>query len=492
MDKSVSKTVSGILNKYAALPLQIKASFWFLICAFLQKGISSITIPVFTRLMTPGEYGQYNVFNSWFNIVSVFVSLNLASGVYMQGLVKFSNDRISYISSMQGLTFTLTLIWSGIYLGFYEFWNRIFSLTTIQMLAMLVMIWTSTAFQFWAGEQRVELRYRSLIIVTLLTSFAKPLIGVYFVLHAQDKVTARILSLVLVEIVFYTGLFFIQLFRGKQFISKRFWIYALHFNLPLIPHYLSIIILSSSDRLMIDKMIGSAEAGIYSLAYSISQIMTLFNSALNQTLTPWLYRKIKDKQIGDIASLIFPIICFIAVINLVLIVFAPEIIMIFTPPEYYAAVNIIPPITMSVYFLFLYDFLSAFEFYFEKTKYIMLATSFGAGLNIVLNFIFIKIFGYYAAGYTTLFCYMIYALCHYKFMRRICKQNLDNQQPCDPYSLFMITACFLTIGFLIQLTYSFNWLRYVFFLGLIFILAFKYKKIKKLAGQLSKIRSNKQ
>lgn len=492
MAKSESNAILRLFNKYVALPIQIKASFWFLICAFLQKGISSITIPIFTRLMTPVEYGQYNVFNSWFNIVSVFVSLNLASGVYMQGLVKFSDKRLSYSSSMQGLSLTLVLVWTGIYLGFHGFWNRVFSLTTTQMLAMLVMTWTSTVFQFWAAEQRVELRYRSLIIVTLLVSFAKPAVGILFVLHAHDKVTARILGLVLVELIFYTGLFFVQFFRGKQFISKRFWKYALGFNLPLIPHYLSIIILSSSDRLMIDRMIGSAEAGIYSLAYSISQIMTLFNSALNQSLAPWLYKKIKDRQIEEIGSLICPVICFVAVVNLMLIVLAPEIVIIFAPPEYYAAVNIIPPIAMSVYFLFLYDFLSAFEFYFEKTKYIMFATSAGAGLNIVLNFIFIKIFGYFAAGYTTLLCYMIYALCHYKFMRQICKENLDNQQPCDPHKLLIITAWFLIGGFLIQLTYFFNGLRYLLILGVILVLAFKFKRIQKLAGKLFEIRNNRE
>ena len=69
----------------------MKASFWFLVCAFLQKGISFITTPLFTRLLLTEEYGKFSVFMSWISIATVFVSLNLFASVYTQGLVKFKD-----------------------------------------------------------------------------------------------------------------------------------------------------------------------------------------------------------------------------------------------------------------------------------------------------------------------------------------------------------------------------------------------------------------
>ena len=69
--------IKEALLKYKNLPVQMKASFWFLICAFLQKGISAISTPIFTRIMTPAEYGQYGVFNSWYGIVTIIVGLSL-------------------------------------------------------------------------------------------------------------------------------------------------------------------------------------------------------------------------------------------------------------------------------------------------------------------------------------------------------------------------------------------------------------------------------
>ena len=65
-----------LIKKYKSLPVQIKASFWFLICSFLQKGISMITTPIFTRLLSTSEYGEFNVFNSWYSIAFIFVSLS--------------------------------------------------------------------------------------------------------------------------------------------------------------------------------------------------------------------------------------------------------------------------------------------------------------------------------------------------------------------------------------------------------------------------------
>lgn len=79
------------------------------------------------------------------------------------------------------------------------------------------MVWTSSVFNFWAGERRVALQYKSLVMVTLLVAIAKPLVGVLLVVYANDKVTARFLGLALVELVGYTGLFLCKCIVAKRF-----------------------------------------------------------------------------------------------------------------------------------------------------------------------------------------------------------------------------------------------------------------------------------
>ena len=480
--------MSKLMNKYKSLPVQVRASFWFLICAFLQRGISTITTPIFTRLLSTAEYGQYSVFNSWLGIITVLVTLNLYSGVYTQGLVKFDNQRKKYSSSLQGLVFTLTCVWTVVYALFYEFWNSVFSLTTVQMLAMLVMIWATAAFQFWSVEQRVDFKYHALVAVTIIISIAKPVIGIIFVLLADDTVTARILGLALVELIGYSWCFIIQIHRGKKFFSLENWKYALKFNLPLIPHYLSMTVLNSSDRIMINNLVGESEAGIYSLAYSVSQIMTLFNTALMQTIEPWLYKKIKARQIADIKRVAYPAFFFIAVVNLMLIAVAPEIIAIFAPASYYEAIWVIPPAAMSVYFMFAYTFFAVFEFYYEKTSFTTIATTSGAVLNIVLNYLFISLCGYMAAGYTTLVCYMFFAIFHYFCMRKICKKEFGNQMPYSTRILFSITIIFMVLGFLFMVTYNYTFIRYILVLVIAVLLVIFRKKVIETVRHLLSIK----
>lgn len=484
----MKKKIVRLIEKYNKIPIQVKASFWFLICSFLQKGIAFITTPIFTRIMNTAEYGQYSVFASWQGIFTVFVSLNLWAGVYTRGLVKYEDERPQFVSSFQGLCLTLTLLWTGIYLLFRDFWNGITGLTTVQMLAMLIMIWLSGVFNFWSAEQRVDFKYQKLVVLTLMVSVMNPILGMILMHFAEDKVTARILGIILVEVIAYTGLFVVQMQRGKKFFYKRFWKYALAFNIPLIPHYLSMTVLNSADRIMISNMVGDNEAGIYNLAYQVSMVMTMFNTALMQTIEPWLYKKIKENRIKDMAKVAYPTFVAIAVLNILLIAFAPEIIALFAPVEYIDAIWVIPPIAMSAYFMFAYTFFAVFEFYFSKTKFISVATMVGAVLNVILNYILIDKFGYIAAGYTTLLCYIIYAICHYICMKKICKNYLKNQNPYSTKVLMIITICFILIGFVCLVTYTNVWIRYALIIVITLIGILQRKKVMAFAKELMSLR----
>ena len=84
-----------MLEKYKNMPVQAKASIWYAVCNFFQKGISFIVVPIYIRLLTTGEYGEWNIFQSWRDILIVLASLNLYAGVYTKTLVDNKNDRVS-------------------------------------------------------------------------------------------------------------------------------------------------------------------------------------------------------------------------------------------------------------------------------------------------------------------------------------------------------------------------------------------------------------
>ena len=93
-----------IRDKYRSLGEPVKASLWFLICGFLHKGIAFLTTPIYTRIMTEAEFGRANIYISWYNIITVIATLQLAAGVYMRGLVKNEEDADAFSSALLTLS----------------------------------------------------------------------------------------------------------------------------------------------------------------------------------------------------------------------------------------------------------------------------------------------------------------------------------------------------------------------------------------------------
>lgn len=248
-------------------------------------------------------------------------------------------------------------------------------------------------------------------------------------------------------------------------------------------------VLNSSDRIMIANIVGEKEAGVYNLAYSVSQIMTIFNTALLQTIEPWIYRKLKENKIVEIARVAYIAFSVIASLNVLLIMVAPEVINFFAPAAYQEAIWTIPSVTMSVFFMFLYTFFATFEFFYEKTKYAAGATIGSALLNVLLNYIFIPRFGYIAAGYTTLFSYIVLAILHYYFMRKVCKEYLNDIRPYNPQLIIGIAIGSMFLGFGFMATYENILIRYMLIITILIILVFIRKKIMRLANILIDIKS---
>ena len=231
------KVLKRIKFRIIEMPVTVKASAAFLICTFIQRGISVLTTPIFTRILTTEQFGYYSIFTSWLDVVSVFTTLKLAGGVFTQALVKFEEKRDELIASTAGLGTTITIAITLLYLIFKDIVNSLIGMDTFIIICMIVSAWATLMFDMWAAYQRVEYKYKGLIILTLVVSVAKPLTGILAILKTQNyKAEARIISLVAVEVFCFSWLFLLFVKRGKTIYNKRFWRYSLSLNVPLIPH----------------------------------------------------------------------------------------------------------------------------------------------------------------------------------------------------------------------------------------------------------------
>ena len=113
--------IRSLKQKYRSLSLPVKASVWFFICGAMKDVIDVLTTPVFTRILTAEQYGIYNVYNSWFQIIKIFFTLYLYSDVFNVGLVKFEKDRDRFISSTLGFVTASIAFFLLLYLVFRQF-----------------------------------------------------------------------------------------------------------------------------------------------------------------------------------------------------------------------------------------------------------------------------------------------------------------------------------------------------------------------------------
>lgn len=366
------------LNRYESMSVPAKAAIWFAFCNVLQKGISVITVPIFTRILSTEEYGVYSIYLSWLNILTVFTSLNLYYGVFNNAMVKFEHDRDKYISSMQGLVIVCTGFVFGLYLVANEGVNQFSGLSTVIFILMFIEMLVTPSLQFWSARQRFDYKYKTLVLVTLAKSVLNPICGIVAFRISNGGAVARIIATVAVELIFCGYILWIQFKKGRCFFNAQYWKYAIKFNLPLLPHYLSGTILNQADRMMIQSIVGKTEVAIYSVAYNVGMLMQLFTNAINSSFTPWFYISMREKRYDKIRNVSNALMFIMASMVVLLMFFAPEVIMIFAPKQYYEAIYVIPPVSASVFFVYLYSLFVNLEFYYEK-KYIHISGVGGSG-----------------------------------------------------------------------------------------------------------------
>lgn len=448
------------LKKYNLLSIQAKATIWFTLCSILQKGISFFVVPIFTRLLTTKQYGTYSLYLSWLQIMTIITSLYLYYGVFNNGMNKFDHDRDRYISCMQGLTLTITAIVFLFYVFFHNAWEYFLGLSPILISFMFIEMSVTPAMSFWSGRQRFEYRYKNLVTVTLAKSMANPILGFIAVSLSDLQDLARIFSVVLVEVIFCGTIMVYQFIKGKCWFNRRYWRYALHMAIPLLPHYLSGMILNQGDRVMISKMVGTSEVAFYSVAYNIGMLVQIFTNALNNSFTPWAYERIKKENYKDIPQIINILLYLVSLISFCLMMMSPELVWIFGANGYASATYVIPPVAASVYFIYLYNILATPQFYFEKTQFLAFSSISAAIVNLWLNYVFIKLFGYIAAGYTTLICYVLYSLGHYIVSKRIMNEFIPGKRLYDYKMMFFLSIIIIFAVVISNVLFDFWYIRY--------------------------------
>lgn len=456
----------------------LKSGIWYTVSNFLSRSIGFITTPIFTRILTKAEFGAFNNYSSWLSIIMIFVTLNLESTL-ISARYDYKDRFDEYILSVLSLSTISVAIWFVFVNVFSDRASSFLGLDISYINAMLLYLVFLPAVDLFQARERYYFEYKKTVITSLILSVGTAFISVLLVQSMNNRLTGRIIGSVIptvvLGVVFYS--FFIN--KGKR-IKIEYWKYALPVCLPYIPHLLSMTLLNSMDRVMIDKWCGSEATALYSLAYNCGAIVTLLLTSMNSAFAPWLGEKIAENRTDEIRKFSKIYISAFVLLAIGIMLVSPEVLWILGGESYMEAIYVMTPVSMGCICQFLYTLFVNVEQFKKKTLGMAFASAVAAVVNLSLNYIFIPKTGYLAAAYTTLVGYLCLLCIHMFLVYRLKLNNVYSYR-------FVWGAVFVGVCamILITLTYSMPVLRYIvigIYCVLLFLLVFKFKnKILKIA-----------
>lgn len=431
----------------------LKSAIWYTISNFFIKGIGFITMPVFTRLLTKEEFGKYNNYLSWLAIITIFVTLHLESTL-ISARFDFQEKFDEYILSVLSLSTLSALFWIIAVNIFSNQFVLFLDLNSSYINAMLIYLLFYPAVTMFQAREQYYFEYKKTVIASIILSVGTAALSVVLVLSLRNRLTGRILGTVIPMILL--GMFFYLYFvkKGKK-IEFKYWKYALPICLPYIPHLLSMTLLNSTDRIMINKFCNAEDTAMYSLAYTCGTMITLFLTSLNNAYAPWLGEKLDKNDFDSIKSFSKIYMCVFFLFSVGIMLVAPEVLLALGGKSYMEAKYVITPVTMGCVCQFLYTMFVNVEQFKKKTVGMAVASLIAALINLGLNYIFIPQIGYLAAAYTTLAGYICLLLMHMYLVYRLKSSKIYSYK----FVLKLVLIGLFVTGS-ITFLYSYNIIRY--------------------------------
>lgn len=449
----------------------VKSGLWYTISNFLTKGILFISTPIFTRILSQEEFGAFSNISSWLNILVIVVTLNVEASL-ISARYDYEKNVDGYVFSALSLSTLSTLVWAAVFNIFMDPISRFFEVEPLYINCMFVYLLFFPALQLFQTQERFFYRYKNSVILSMLSTFGSCALSVALILVMQNKLAGRVFGHILPVAVIGLVLYFIIAKKGKK-IDFGVWKYTLKVCLPYIPHLLSITVLNSTDRIMITKMCSEADAGIYSVAYNVAMIVTLLVTALNGAFSPWLAERLSKEDFDSIRSVSKKYVAVFVVFGIGLMLIAPEVLYVMGGESYMSAKAIMIPIALGCMCQFLYTLFVNVEQFYKKTVGMAIASLSAALLNYLLNLIFIPVFGYVAAAYTTLAGYLWLLIIHALLVRIMKKHRAYSYK-----FILLVLAGLGVISVGINLLYLNFVVRYIFiaiYVALMAVMLFKYR-----------------
>lgn len=404
----------------------VKSGFFYTISSIAIRAIAIITTPIYTSMLTTGDYGIANTFNSWIDVFNILTCLCV---VYSIGRAKidYPDKFDEYMSALQGLSSSFGFIVLIFVFIFREKVSALIKYEVPLVIVLFVYLCIYPSVEYMLQKLRYEYKYKENILISLITCVGTVVFSIVLMLLFNEKryfgkIIGSILPTFLLGLTFYIRI----LTKGKKFYNKEYWIYALKFGIPMIPHAFALVILAQIDRIMIKDLSGNSAAGLYTFGYSFATLLAIFTNAIGQAWLPWFNEQLNEGNRNAIKDIQKRLVLLGIFLTIGFITVAPEALVILSPnaKDYWVAKWVIPPVALGTLAQYFYTNYVNVELFNKKTPIIAASSIAAAVVNYCLNAIAIPRFGYVAAAYTTLISYIFLMIFHYIATRFVIKEKV--------------------------------------------------------------------
>ncbi len=392
--------------------------------ALSSKVISYLMIPLYTNVLSTAEYGTTDLIFTTVSLLMPLLSLEISNAL-MRFLLDKEYDQEEVFNTCFGILLfsaVIFLVLSPLLFCFDVFKNYYF-LFIFYYISNLI---NGFAQSFVRGVDLVK----EYSIAGILQTFFVVILNVVFLLVFKLKITGYLLAYTLGAFISVIYLLKICVERTNIHIRKlryhsKLTKEILMYSIPLVPNSVLWWVSNSSDKYFLTLFSGISDVGIYSVAYKIPTMLSVFSSLF---ITAWQISSVED--FGSERTIYF--FRNIAKKYLYLNTLATSILLLFLKPisgflflnDFYSAWTVVPFLIVGYVYYSMSLFMGTIYTAAKKTKMVMTSTVVGSIVNIILNYLLIPLTGIYGAAIATAISYVVIYLMRKLDSKHIIKLNL--------------------------------------------------------------------
>ncbi len=427
--------------------------------------------PVFTRLLSPEEYGLFPLYNTWLSLFFVIGTLGITGGLALAGLSHFKGREKEYLSASVGLLLLISLGVGSLYFIFSPLINNITGLTTPLTALMLIQILAMGVSSLYSEGEKYSYRYRHASLLTVVSSILSPVLSIYIITYSDYLGVGRILGGLLATVISAIPILSALMRSSSRLYDKEIWTYILKRALPILPHYISMAVILRVGEATIGRIYGTEALGRYSVALSLGLSLSVVTGGLISAVAPWTLRKLRRCDIGAVREVLAVITRALALFSLLVLSFVPDFLTILTPRAYHECLVAIYPLSLSMIPSFLSSVLTQGEMYYSRSAIMNLPSLSAATVSTLLSLFLLPRLDYRFVALFVLLSYVTMLLINVLIFKRI-----SGEMPIYGDRTAMIFALSMLYASLLLAVRSSFALRLVFALPLIPLLLLEARR----------------